>query len=98
MKTCYINVSPKQVRDSLQQAAERKPDSILVVAPVGAFDLFSPTKKEPYHRIKAELILPEDAIIGQECLTDFGLIATLRIPKDRINPKYLKYAEVEMKE
>lgn len=92
MNTCYINVSPEQVKESLQLVAEKKPDSVLVLAPIGGFEIYSPSKKKPYHRIKAEIIVPEDAIIGESCLSDFGIIVTLRLPKNRINPEYLKSA------
>jgi hypothetical protein len=34
MKTCYINVSPEQVKDSLQIVKDKNPDSVLVLAPV----------------------------------------------------------------
>lgn len=90
MKTCYINVTPEQVKRSLELVIDKSPDSVLVMAPIAGFETYSPSKKKPCHRIKAEIIVPEDAIIGTSCLSDFGLVATLRIPTDRINPEYLK--------
>ena len=90
MKTCYINVSPEQIRDSLELLAEKKSDSVLVLAPVAGFETYAPSKKKPNYRIKAEIILPEYAIVGESCLTDFGIIVTLTIPENRINPGYLK--------
>jgi len=90
MKTCYINLSPEQVKDSLQLVADKYPDSVLVLAPVCGIEMRSPTKKKPFHRIKVEVVVPEDGIIGNECLDDLGVVATLRIPRNRINPEYLK--------
>ena len=59
MKTCYINVSPEQVKDSLQIVKDKNPDSVLVLAPVCGIEMRAPTKKKPFHRIKVEVVVPE---------------------------------------
>ena len=98
MKTCYINVSPEQVKDSLQMVKDKNPDSVLVLAPVRGIEMMSPTKKKPFHRVKVEVVVPEDGVIGNECLGDLGVIVTLRVPQNRINPEYLKLIDKPDKE
>ncbi len=88
-KTCYINVSPQTVGELVNDIAEKNRDSVIVLPVVGKVDIMSPTKKKKCHRFMVELLVPEDAIIGQGCLTDFGCMVVMRLPRERIKPELL---------
>lgn len=95
MKTCYVNVKPKEISEVLQGIQNEDPDSVLVLAPVNGCETIAPTRKKNYFRIKFEAVIPKDVIAGDACLYDFGCIPVLRLPKERINPIYLGQKEQE---
>ena len=64
--------------------------------PIQPMATYSPGKKKKYFRITFEVGIPDDAIIGQNALTDFGGYLVLRLPKNRIESKFLK-TEPELK-
>ncbi|CCO08253.1 hypothetical protein [Desulforamulus hydrothermalis] len=86
MSTCYVDVDPQVVKEVISHLKDKNPDSIIVLPVVQALETYSPTKKKDYFRIKYEAIIPKDAIIGGSCLTDFGALIVMRVPKNRIKP------------
>ncbi|GFN32462.1 hypothetical protein PCURB6_27220 [Paenibacillus curdlanolyticus] len=49
--------------------------------------VYAPTRKgksKGYHRMKFEVWIPEDAIVGEDALTDFGIVTLMRLPKNRV--------------
>ncbi len=34
--------------------------------------------------MKFEVWIPEDAIVGEDALTDFGIVTLMRLPKNRV--------------
>ena len=89
MRTCHINVLPEQIKQIAENIKGANPDSILVLPPVNPISTYSPTKKKKYHRITAELVVPEGALNSANALTDFGVFAVLRIPEKYVSEQYL---------
>jgi hypothetical protein len=88
-KSVYLNVTPEQVKNAAEVIPREYPDSIIVLAPIFPKSTESPTKKRAYHRIKFEALIPAEAINGEGALDDFGGLLILRLPKKRIQPKFL---------
>ncbi|WP_340389529.1 hypothetical protein [Paenibacillus sp. FSL E2-0151] len=67
-----------------------KEDRLTVIAPLaGNASVHAPSrsgKHKGYHRIKCEIWIPEDAIKGEDALTDFGAFMVLSLPKNRVQP------------
>lgn len=62
-------------------------DSVIALVPPVNVTTYAPSKKgknKGYFRLKVEFWIPEDAIVGEGALTDFGISALTRIPKDRV--------------
>lgn len=79
-------------KDLICAAAEQmnKEDRLTVIAPLaGNASVHAPArsgKHKGYHRIKCEIWIPEDAIKGEDALTDFGAFMVLSLPKNRVQP------------
>lgn len=88
MKTAFFDVSTEAVSTAVDQIKEQYDDSLMVMAPFsGRMSMHAPSKtgkNKGYHRIKCEIWIPEDAIEGENALTDFGAFAVLRLPKVRV--------------
>ncbi|OMD66029.1 hypothetical protein BSK62_13255 [Paenibacillus odorifer] len=87
-KSVIFGVSKETVGTAMDQIKKVNEDSMMVLAPfVGNMSTHAPAKKgknKGYYRIKCEIWIPEDAIEGENALTDFGAFAVMRLPKDRI--------------
>lgn len=87
-KAVIFDVTNETVTTAMDQVKEKHNDSLLVLAPfVGSMSTHAPTKKgktKGYYRIKCEIWIPEDAIEGEDALTDFGAFAVMRLPKARV--------------
>jgi hypothetical protein len=94
MPKCYINITPDDVKKVAQVIPESFTDSIINLIPIQPLATYAPTKKKKYFRITFEIGIPEDVIVGQGCLTDFGGYLVLRLPKNRIVSKFLNKEEV----
>ncbi|QNB48189.1 hypothetical protein BR63_19090 [Thermanaerosceptrum fracticalcis] len=90
MRTCYINVSPKDVEHIVSQIKEQNPDGVIVLAPINPMNTYAPGKKRDVFRITFEAIIPTEAITGKNCLMNFGGMMLLMLPKNRIEPQFLK--------
>ena len=66
------------------------PDSVIVIAPVNSIATYSPSKKKDYFRITFEAVIPKEAVLGPNALMDFGGFMLLRLPKNRLQPKFVK--------
>lgn len=90
MKTVHINPS----NDFLTAVADqmRGDDSVIALVPPVKAETYAPSKKgrnKGYHRLKVEFWIPEEAIIGEDALIDFGLSAFMRLPNGRISGEFL---------
>lgn len=98
MKTCYVDVKPKTIEELSTKILDNNKDSILVMPAIIKTETFSPSQKKKYYRLKLEVAIPTDAIIGEGCLTDFGTFVVMRVPKNRVNPECLEVKAVEKHE
>lgn len=93
-KTVVFDASTKFIDDTVQKISEKHEDSMIVMAPfAGSMSTHAPVKtgkNKGYHRIKLEIWIPEDAIKGEEALTDFGAFAVMRLPKNRVQDHLIK--------
>jgi hypothetical protein len=88
MKTAFFDISSDSVKTAVEQIKDEHNDSLMVMAPFsGKMSMHAPSKSgkhKGYHRIKCEIWIPEDAIQGEDALTDFGAFAVMRLPKARV--------------
>lgn len=86
IRNVLFNVSPANLSKSMQD--NHRDDRMYVVAPFsGQASIYAPAKRgkhKGYHRIKCEIWIPEDAIKGEDCLSDFGAFAVVSMPKSRV--------------
>ncbi|MCM3131870.1 hypothetical protein M3629_03690 [Paenibacillus polysaccharolyticus] len=91
-----FDVTPDSIRDSMKLIPRL--DRMFVVAPfAGQASIHAPVKTgkyKGYHRIKCEILIPEDDIKGDGILEDFGAFAVLSVPKARV-ADHLKRAPKE---
>lgn len=94
MRNVIFDVTDKTVSNVAKQIKDSNADSMLVLAPMsGSCTVYAPAKKgknKGYHRIKLEVWIPEDAIIGESALNDFGLVSLIRLPKSRVQPHLIR--------
>lgn len=87
-KNVVFDVSKEFVGKVAEDLGNKHDDSILVLAPFsGSLITYAPSKKgkyKGYHRLKLEVWIPEDAIKGDDALSDFGACALMRLPKSRV--------------
>jgi hypothetical protein len=92
-KSVIFDVSNEAVSSVAEQIRNVDEDSMLVLAPIsGDLRTFAPAKTgkaKGYHRIKMEVWIPEDAIIGDGAITDFGIVTMMRLPKSRVVPRLI---------
>lgn len=88
MKTVLFDISPEIASSAVKHIKDENADSLMVMAPFsGKMSMHAPSKSgkhKGYHRIKCEIWIPEDAIQGEDALTDFGALALLRLPLTRV--------------
>jgi hypothetical protein len=91
-----FDVTPDSIKNSME--ANPRDDRMFVVAPfAGKASIHAPVKTgkyKGYHRIKCEILIPEDAITGDGILEDFGAFSVLSVPKARV-ADHLKRAPKE---
>ena len=94
MRNVIFDITPENVEKVVEQLTESQSDSMLVLAPMsGTCTVHAPSTKgkhKGYHRVKLEVWIPENAIIGEEALTDFGLLTLMRLPKNRVQPHLIR--------
>lgn len=87
-RNVIFDVSKESVGNIAESIKNQHEDSLLVLAPLcGNISVHSPSKSgkhKGYHRFKFEVWIPEDAIKGEDALSDFGAVALMRLPKSRV--------------
>lgn len=87
-RNVLFDVTKETVGKVAEQIAEQHQDSILVLAPIsGTASTYAPStkgKNKGYFRMKFEVWIPEDAIVGDNALNDFGIVTLMRLPKSRV--------------
>jgi hypothetical protein len=87
-KNVIFDVSKETVAELAGQIKDKYDDSILVLAPFsGQLKTYAPTrsgKYKGYFRINTDILIPEDAIKGENALSDFGAFVVMRLPKARV--------------
>ena len=89
MKTCYFDVTNQDVLNVADaMRAIGKDEFVMAIIPLsGSIEMAGPAKKGKYkglHRIKCELLIPEEAIVGDAALTDFKATVLMAIPNSRV--------------
>jgi hypothetical protein len=88
-KNVIFDVNKEVVAELAGQIKDKYDDSILVLAPFsGQLKTYAPAKSgkyKGYFRLNAEILIPEDAIKGENALSDFGAFVVMRLPKERVN-------------
>ncbi|KKO51117.1 hypothetical protein [Paenibacillus sp. DMB20] len=83
-KTIVFDPPKEFIDKTVKGIADKHPDSMIVLAPfAGNISTHAPTKTgkyKGYHRMKLEILIPEEAIKGEDALNDFGAFAVLRLP------------------
>jgi hypothetical protein len=83
-----FDVNKETVSELAGQIKDKYNDSILVLAPFsGQLKTYAPAKSgkyKGYFRINTEILIPEDAIKGENALSDFGAFVVMRLPKVRV--------------
>jgi RNase H-fold protein (predicted Holliday junction resolvase) len=51
MRTCYIDVSPKDVEHIVSQIKEQNPDGVIVLAPINPMNTYAQVKKEMFSEL-----------------------------------------------
>lgn len=91
MPTCYINLKEETILGTIRTWGK---DKEMVVPIVEGIQCFAPSKKKPYHRIKIELSIPQDAINdNSRCILPEDIIPMLPIlfiPEKYIQDEYLE--------
>lgn len=88
-RNVIFDVTKETVANVAEQITKQNNDSLLVLAPLaGNISVHAPSKKgknKGYHRMKFEVWIPEDAIKGEDALSDFGAVTLLRLPRKRVS-------------
>lgn len=88
MSNVLFSASSESIRNAVQRLVDRDDDSVLVLAPfAGEASTYAPSKKgkyKGYYRLELNVLIPEDAIKGEDCLNDFAAFAVVRLPKERV--------------
>lgn len=90
MGKTYVDVTPDQVQELLQNIKKQYPDDAFVAAKCFLKSTKSPSKNKPNFTLTFDVCVAPDAIEGDNCLTDIGATIILSIPKKRIKEKYLQ--------
>lgn len=87
-RNVIFDVNKETVAELARQIKDKYDDSILVLAPFsGQLKTYAPTKTgkyKGYFRLNTEILIPEDAIKGEDALSDFGAFVVMRLPKVRV--------------
>ncbi|MEV2436826.1 hypothetical protein ABNB97_03835 [Paenibacillus larvae] len=88
MSNVVFSASSQSISNLVQRLVEGYDDSVLVLAPfAGEASTYAPPKKgkyKGYYRLELNVLIPEDAIKGEDCLNDFAAFAVVRLPKERV--------------
>jgi hypothetical protein len=89
MKRNVIFDITKETLTTVADAITENPDeNLLVLAPLaGTISVHAPSKTgkyKGYHRFKFEVWIPEDAIEGENALSDFNAVVLMSLPKSRV--------------
>jgi hypothetical protein len=87
MSTVFFGVKPESVKELLETSQEKQPDRQTNLVPFADVVTKSPAKSgkyKGYHQIKITALIPDDAIIGESAITDFGGFIILDIGKNRV--------------
>lgn len=88
MKNCFVDVRPEVLSNVINDLPSKDPDNCFVMPIIAQYETLSPTTNKNCFRIKLELVIPQEAIVGEEALEEVGFLPILRLPKKRINPVY----------
>lgn len=97
MVICHIDVKPELIKDLAEGMLSRyKDNSVLVVPAVRRLETYAPNRRKKCHKLVFEALIPEEAINGEEAITDFGGFVVMRVPKARIEGKYLRQVSEDL--
>ena len=77
------------MEELLKELTEKHSDSVYSLCHVEPRTTYAPTKKCPNFRIACDIFIAPDVIKGNNAITDFGILALVRLPKVRITDKYI---------
>lgn len=92
-----FSTSSQAISNLAQRLVDGYDDSVLVLAPfAGKASTYAPPKKgkyKGYYRLELNVLIPEGAIKGEDCINDFAAFAVVRLPKERVQEHLWKEAE-----
>lgn len=93
LNTVYVDVSPERMTELFQILDNVDSDArTTVLAKPLLTQTHAPAASGKYkglHRLKFEVLIPEDVVLGPNALLDMGAFFALKLPTERINPEFL---------
>jgi hypothetical protein len=97
MRSNYIFNDIDKLIEVLQQMKEKHPDRAIVTGVIGGGSVHAPTKQKKDYRHKLEMLFSPDCFAngenGVSALMSGGGIYIAHVPKEFINPEFLKEKE-----
>lgn len=90
----YVNVAPEKMGQIFEQLGEAEKNTrTTVLTKPFLTHTYAPAERGKYkglHRLKFEVLIPEEAISGPNALLDVGAFLALKVPTNRIADEFLK--------